>query len=689
MSGDGNILGLVIDAPCRTSAMSFLRAPFDAWAPERLLEHFRRRETVEYFPIIDDEECRSAKIEAILDNRFELNGESYELPRPVPWLDNPSKDREWHILLHKFYYAVGLGLRFHETGDARYLDKWIELTDSWVAVTPPGYIAADVTGRRIQNWIYAHYYFVTQCKAPQLPPTFYCRFLSSLSEQVDYLCTNLAPARNHRTLELYAIFLAAVVFPEMRGAARWLQFSVTELARNVATDLLPDGVQSELSTDYHHIVLRNFLCVRQLARLNDIAVPPEMDRALVKALEFSLHAHRPDGIVPSFSDGDARDYRALLHWGHELYGREDFIYSATGGARGTRPSVRSASFADSGYYVVRSGWGEREPFRDERYLMFDCGPLGAGNHGHFDLLSFEAYAYGQPLIVDPGRYTYSEAGETNWRARFRGTGSHNTVLVDGRDQTRYTPGRRKLKVSGPAPRHEMRACISAHDFDLLHGVAHSHEYPVVHERVIAFAWPEYWIVSDVLRGVGEHRYDLLFHLAHHMYGRVSLRKDRDSILIEAQNLVLAQCIQPGLGVCLEESFVSQRYGEKRPAPVVRASRQAEDAIFHSVLYPFRREAPTLELRELEVVSECGMRAGHRAQALAITITVDGQTVTDVWFFATERSPSGGWQFAGYSFDGTYMLLRVNACGELVSRRGSSGTLAREPSAAIVAGGRLT
>jgi hypothetical protein len=51
--------------------------------------------------------------------------------------------------------------------------------------------------------------------------------------------------------------------------------------------------------------------------------------------------------------------------------------------------------------------------------------------------------------VDPGRYTYSEAGEVNWRVHFRSTAAHNTVCVDGRHQTRYAP---KADPGAVAPR---------------------------------------------------------------------------------------------------------------------------------------------------------------------------------------------------------------------------------------------
>ncbi len=40
-------------------------------------------------------------------------------------------------------------------------------------------------------------------------------------------------------------------------------------------------------------------------------------------------------------------------------------------------------------------------------------------------------------MLDPGRYTYAEP-ERRW---FRGTAAHNTVTVDGLDQTPYARGR--------------------------------------------------------------------------------------------------------------------------------------------------------------------------------------------------------------------------------------------------------
>ena len=134
--------------------------------------------------------------------------------------------------------------------------------------------------------------------------------------------------------------------------------------------------------------------------------------------------------------------------------------------------------------MQRSGWSRRE-----RFLIFDCGPLGDGGHGHYDLLSVEAHGDGRPLVVDPGRGTYSEE-PPNLRRWFRGTAAHNTVCVDGLDQTPYTP-----RPPGRPGRAEARFLGrgTTPGLDVLAGEATSPAYEAVHERRIAF-------VGDALLG---------------------------------------------------------------------------------------------------------------------------------------------------------------------------------------------
>ena len=113
---------------------------------------------------------------------------------------------------------------------------------------------------------------------------------------------------------------------------------------------------------------------------------------------------------------------------------------------------------------------------DARFLIFDCGPLGDGGHGHYDLLSVEVFAGGRPLVVDPGRCTYSE-GPPNLRRWFRGTAAHNTVCVDGLDQTPYT----RTRPPGPVAEGRFLGRATAPGLDVLAGEARSPAYDAVHQ----------------------------------------------------------------------------------------------------------------------------------------------------------------------------------------------------------------
>jgi uncharacterized heparinase superfamily protein len=660
---------------------ALLRAPWNRLDDEALLAHFRGDRGIRFTPVVDAEECRPEKLAGVMARRFEFNGETHGLPDPVDWLANPSHDVEWHILLHKFYYAVGLGLAWQERGDREALRHWVTLVDGWMRVTPPGFIAADVTGRRVQNWIYSLHALVLDAARPApLAPAFWRRLLHSLHVQVEYLCANLTPKRNHRTLELLAIFLAGVVFPEFERAAAWRELALAETLANVQADLLPDGVHCELSTDYHHLAVRNWLQVRHLAADNGHPVPAALDRALEAALVFSLHVHQPAGAAPSFSDGDVRGYLPLLAQGAALFHREDMRFVATGGREGTPPQERVAHFPASGYHVVRSAWDGN----DAQHLVFDCGPLGEGNHGHFDALSFELAAFGQPLVVDPGRYTYSEATTAedpcNWRVHFRGTAAHNTVCVDGRNQTRYEPkpvkdgtrhgpGQVRHRIAGPAPDTRLLESCSGERLDLLHGRCASHAYDAVHERCIVFVDRTYWIVADWLDASEEHQYALKFQLAAPANNLAALRADDSCVRLASPGLVAAQPRRPGQRAELQAGWVSKDYGHKQPAPALVTTARARSTSFATVLLPFQDTTPDLRVADLPVTGASG--------AAATALRIDLGERQDGWFHA-QGGTEGHWQIGDWQFSGRWLHWRCGPDGRLLRAVSHAGATLRTP-----------
>jgi uncharacterized heparinase superfamily protein len=93
----------------------------------------------------------------------------------------------------------------------------------------------------------------------------------------------------------------------------------------------------------------------------------------------------------------------------------------------------SSAFPESGYYLLQCGHKGRG---DCVSVVFDCGELGFKSiaaHGHADALSFTLRAFGSDVFVDPGTYDYFSFPA--WREYFRSTSAHNTLVVDGLDQS--------------------------------------------------------------------------------------------------------------------------------------------------------------------------------------------------------------------------------------------------------------
>jgi hypothetical protein len=499
------------------------------------------------FCVIEHLHRDRAVAEEVAAGRFTLAGETRALGTEPDWLtaDLPA-DEEWRLDWVKFYYGLDLASAYRDTGDARFLEAWERLVGSWIDTVPPDSDASEVTARRILNWIYAWQGFAGA--DGDFEPELY----ESLRAQARHVRANLTPERNHRTLELYSLFIAGLAVPGLRGL---IGFALDELGRNLAADFRPDGVHRESSTHYHMIALRSFVGAAENARRFGLELPAGFEARLGRALDFALHCTRPDGAIPALSDSDGGRYGELL--------------ALAGGLVGRPPTRLAASFPDGGYHVQRSGWDA-----DARFLIFDCGPLGDGGHGHYDLLSIEAFAGGRPLVVDPGRGSYSE-GPPNLRRWFRSTAAHNTVCVDGLDQTPYTRGR----PAGPVAEGRFLGRETRNGLDVVVGEARSPAYEVVHRRRIAFVADRFWLIEDRLRGERPHRYDLRFHLAPAAEARI----EGQAVLAPGLALVV-----DGAPVALEGGWVAPEYGRLQPAPVVTAAVESvRETTFLTLLAPGR------------------------------------------------------------------------------------------------------
>ena len=544
------------------------------------------------FCVIAHAHCDRAVADAACAGCFTHAGTTLELGGTPDWLTAPfPRDEEWRIEWSKFYYGLDLAAAFRETRDTKFLRSWENLVESWIEQVPIDLDSSDVTARRIQNWIYAWNIFESENSFPGFSEDLDERIVTSIREQAKHLRQNLSTERNHRTLELYALFITALALPEIDDDGWLLSFSMDELCRNLLADVRADGVHREHSTHYHMIALRSFVGARINAERYGLSFSKEYDERLERACEFAMHCHRPDGLLPAVSDSDSGSYLDVLKLAATLFSRTDFLWVATKGREGAPPEQKYASFDEGGYFFQRSGWGEGlTQFHKEQFLIFDCGLLGDGGHGHYDALSVEIATGGRPVVVDPGRYTYHE-GTPNWRHWFKGTAAHNTVCIDGLDQTPYRGG----KPKGPVAKAHLIERLSAPNFDLICGRVESPSYDVIHTRFIFFIADEYWVIVDQLRAKRPHNYDLRFHLPPEAMNHLSVKSEggNHAVIAPGMSLVFASDCKPGL----QPGWFAPKYGEKLSAPVVSVRADSIDNTdFFTLIAPrkLNDQPPTLK-----------------------------------------------------------------------------------------------
>ena len=132
-------------------------------------------------------------------------------------------------------------------------------------------------------------------------------------------------------------------------------------------------------------------------------------------------------------------------------------------------------------------------------------------HGHADCLSLLLSVSGKELLVDPGTYCYHT--EREWRDYFRSTAAHNTVRVDGVDQSQIAGAflwaeKAEASVEGfetSPTRDWLRAKHSGY---------RRLADPVTHVREVIFDKTSRTIdVVDEIRCAGRHRVERFWHFA--------------------------------------------------------------------------------------------------------------------------------------------------------------------------------
>lgn len=494
--------------------------------------HLRRREKPRWFidpanPPKDITAGGLAWADRALDHILESVGIPHRFGEKIDWSYNPTTqpgspyapDHEWTWQLNRHGVWTFLASAYNSTGDPRYARELSQQLLHWIRDSPPP------QGRALQSpfsrWrtieagirmfsAWPEVYHRLLRHPDVFPDEVLLAMVECMGRHAIYLDA-FPTSGNWLCMECNGLFHVGVLFPEFREAPRWRENALARLRRELDAQVYPDGAQFELTPGYHNVSLGNFVKPLELARLNDIPLPPGYQERLERMYDLFLKLMTPDRDVPPFNDSWSVDVRQTLEAGLKLFPmRSDWRWVAQDGRAGRQPRQSSLLFPYAGWAVMRSGWDT-----EALYLVMDCGPFGYG-HQHEDKLSFVLHAFGTRLVFDAGSYAYDASPMRHYVLSARG---HNVIHVDGLEQHRRGHPRERYVVSKPVPVlwhagadvDYAAACYGRRPEEVWGPEKRRH---VLHTRRVLFVKPLYWLVCDTLEPQDdeEHLYESIFHL---------------------------------------------------------------------------------------------------------------------------------------------------------------------------------
>lgn len=406
-------------------------------------------------------------------------------------------------------------------------------------------------------------------------------------------------ANNHLIGEAAGLFIAALTWPYWIDSAKWADTAQRILTLEAEKQNYSDGVNCEQAISYQQFVFDFLLFSGLAARAAKRDFDGSYWSVLEKMLEFVASIMDVGGNVPMFGDADDGyvtrlsqesgfcPYKSMLATGAVLFNRDDFKQKSGYfddksawllGEEGQKSYAslasknhlhqRASAFTEGGYYLLGSNFGKASEIK----MVVDSGALGylsIAAHGHADALSVVLSMSGQEFLIDPGTYAYHT--QKKWRDYFRGTSAHNTLRVDGVDQS-VSGGNFMWIKHAPAQcvlwetRAEQQTFVGRH-----FGYSRLKD-PVVHTRAIHFDGVGVFEFVDTLACMASHSIERYWHFSEYCdvsvvaNGVIRARIGNEQIIIEPHGQVESHLFKGDEREPL--GWISRRYDNKMPTSTI-------------------------------------------------------------------------------------------------------------------------
>lgn len=561
--------------------------------------------------------------------------------KEIPWNADMGNTVYNQLKLTYMGYLYELGNAYMVTGNEKYVVFFCNLINDFIASCPVP--RGDVFAKECSTWTRLGVALRLTAILNNLAVMFDDKAFDEESKKAivkhmlqtaRYVRKYNADNGNHVIVQMASLVSAAAFFAEFEEASDWLDFANTRIRTELKESVYEDGVQAEGSPNYHLFVLNTLVNLKALSLNGYTGIEDHINLTIHKMFTALRDMCAPDGCLLSLGDtSHTSNAKSRINLAACLY-KGEFAFDP-----GIKPAfgnickfgVDICNFQASGTIHIpgmsvydRSGFlSYRNNFTDKADFMFMHAGEGINGHAHADTLSLLLYAKGRNILVDTGVSDYVWTKERKYTIS---TAAHNTVKVDGEDSfvrmLHWIPMR-----TAPC---KIWVCEETDDYVLFfasHYGYHRFPDPVVHTRKVLYIKEDgYFVVLDLMHAEEEHRYELFFHLPP---GEIAYREEDCSIYtkFEYANVLLYPVNSPENDFEVIDTPYYHDANTKLKKPTYKITCEScGNKYFATVIVPFDKELPKIEVRTLSAYREGKELSVFEATVMDITVNGKGKTI---------------------------------------------------------------
>ncbi len=436
----------------------------------------------------------------------------------INWQYWPTKDQEQRYQVNRHEWMPYQAKAYYATKNEKYVTDWMATYQDFHKQNPEPDKALDYSvypenqaaAYRNAGWTWrpleVAIRVMGECDildyvkgSASLTPEYLMWFLYELARQTNHVRTFYANTSNHLITEAQAVAQIGFLFPELKESEAWISSGCGKLNNEVTAQYYNDGWLKDGDFHYHISSIEDFRLTMLMAAENGKSslFPASYKTAMKSMADVVVNMVFPDYSSVNMTDTRCATWtKSILQKNFNRYyqlfpDESSYLWLATGGASGTKPSNLAKNFPDCGYYVLRSGWEAKD------IMMVLQNTTQSPNekwHRQWDNNTFELYVGGRKFFQDSGCYTYTTG--TN-RSKYAATSAHNTLTLDGKNVTSCRGTMVKSTTDGNT------------DILVLSNPSYS---GLTHRRTIFFVDRSFFVIVDDAIGTAAGTVNLNFHL---------------------------------------------------------------------------------------------------------------------------------------------------------------------------------